>query len=1106
MEYDKPDDVLLAPNKFKSVATNVVTSEWKPKAVLLPPTVDEIFEVYSQLDVDASGRVSCRELERFLAGDDLHHTFIVEFSTADIGITWKDGLDGSVVVSTIERGSPAHDAEDVIPGLALARVDGAFPPEGGAAALTKGWPQLVGLRGKTRIEFYEPFCITHEFAKDLDFEVYKRKTGILEPESPGGKLPVLRNSSFSKNKSPVDTGGWGAQLAEKRATRIFTATLPSLAFATAEALALRLCEALQDAAPFIFGEGCVDQISGVITLRSEQPFRLVTSGGPSKDTSMHRVLGLRGCEKSDDEGMAFELVGESKLQTSMRLGFKTSQQVRTFTAELLPKYDSNLNGSLEFDEFRVLYVTRLFFPQDRAVLRQQVKERFRTDAEKQRLADAAAAALRREAFKLDLKEKRACNKLIVENQKCLLKSGATTFVDCDGTIRRIRGVTATVTLEGRKERKAAEKAFKADQLLLAAQSPSGREAAWRETVMREAVRRDAARGDPLRRSGDGSQSGDVVAQTAALHASGDRGTRVDGTSSETDLARAGLALGRSGRRPSDSLLRKRGRALQVAAWRHKKADARQAAVDSAEAAFSAGRRAAEAKQKQAVVSLRGRSYENAAAPLGEATARPVFTLEDHAAPHPAFQGRAFKRTAWATASSPVFSGLVRHPAAVAEAPSARDLLRAVDDLKHLDQPCRWRNVPAPPLCHGVARARFRAVTQAYDNAEIAHPATWGCVLAPAAGGFSDDVRTSAPALQGYALERQAALRREKKGSAARAAKFLSPVRRLQRGGGCLDADAGYKAGYDDDAEACHICLGGGGGCPWCFEFAEGTRASDFAFSLVSDASPAPTKKIHTDLTTRSSVVHHRHARDKLARALIKSMPCGQVTSLTLNCDMPVGHVHHLLRSNSATGNDPYAFMCIPTERGLVSFECVDDAAARIVDVLTTPDPAAVPLSRYGFTQGAKAVLFHGFDKEIMWSLVSSFANCNLDLSRPDRANDVVRHLDYVPPSLPGHDAVQRALWDLFLVQENTHKQYVIDDLNAEVESVRAEAQAHMDETRAAALESRRAGRARTGDVGHNRRQANRDRLHSMLRRIADGEFDQAEAEADTAVEVDDESN
>jgi len=59
-------------------------------------SIDEVFDHFQQIDVDASGKVSKRELERFLAGDDVQHTFLVVFETADTGISWNDGSNGSV--------------------------------------------------------------------------------------------------------------------------------------------------------------------------------------------------------------------------------------------------------------------------------------------------------------------------------------------------------------------------------------------------------------------------------------------------------------------------------------------------------------------------------------------------------------------------------------------------------------------------------------------------------------------------------------------------------------------------------------------------------------------------------------------------------------------------------------------------------------------------------------------------------------------------------------------------------------------------------------------------------------------------------------------------
>ena len=47
----------------------------------------QAYEIFSLLDVDGSGRVSRREMERFLAGD-TRHTFRRWFDDNDVGIFW----------------------------------------------------------------------------------------------------------------------------------------------------------------------------------------------------------------------------------------------------------------------------------------------------------------------------------------------------------------------------------------------------------------------------------------------------------------------------------------------------------------------------------------------------------------------------------------------------------------------------------------------------------------------------------------------------------------------------------------------------------------------------------------------------------------------------------------------------------------------------------------------------------------------------------------------------------------------------------------------------------------------------------------------------------
>mmetsp|Transcript_34473 Transcript_34473/g.106553 ORF Transcript_34473/g.106553 Transcript_34473/m.106553 type:complete len:137 (+) Transcript_34473:184-594(+) len=129
----------------------------------LTDSIDEVFDHFQLLDVDASGKVSKRELERFLAGNDILHTFIAIFDTPDTGISWDDGTNGDatercrskstsvlaetqVVISVIEPGSPAAENADILVGLALASVNGATLPEGGAQILKKVWRGLLKQR------------------------------------------------------------------------------------------------------------------------------------------------------------------------------------------------------------------------------------------------------------------------------------------------------------------------------------------------------------------------------------------------------------------------------------------------------------------------------------------------------------------------------------------------------------------------------------------------------------------------------------------------------------------------------------------------------------------------------------------------------------------------------------------------------------------------------------------------------------------------------------------------------------------------------------------------------------------------------------------------
>jgi hypothetical protein len=164
-------------------------------------SIDEIFDSFQEIDVDASGKVSKRELERHLAGGDIQHTFVVVFKTADTGVTWVDGANDSVVIGTIEPGSPAFDDDDVVVGLALASVNGALLPPGGAHTLKKAWRALLS-EAHITLEFYEPFIIAHDFAYTFDLEIDTSRKKHAHKKSPASgpeaTLHVRWSSLWSK--------------------------------------------------------------------------------------------------------------------------------------------------------------------------------------------------------------------------------------------------------------------------------------------------------------------------------------------------------------------------------------------------------------------------------------------------------------------------------------------------------------------------------------------------------------------------------------------------------------------------------------------------------------------------------------------------------------------------------------------------------------------------------------------------------------------------------------------------------------------------------------------------------------------------------------------
>jgi len=217
-------------------------------------SIDEVFDSFQEIDVDASGKVSKRELERYLAGSDIQHTFIVIFGTVDTGITWGDGADGSVVISMIEPGSPASDNGDIVVGLAIASVNGSALPPGGANMLRKVWRTLLA-ESHIALEFYEPFIIVHDFAHTLDLEVdTSRKKQVQKGRSTNGtssKPPKHWSKFLSKLHQGSSTQRLDSSFTSRQ-LQVVTASLDTRAYAFAHDVVEALGDALFVAAPNYF--------------------------------------------------------------------------------------------------------------------------------------------------------------------------------------------------------------------------------------------------------------------------------------------------------------------------------------------------------------------------------------------------------------------------------------------------------------------------------------------------------------------------------------------------------------------------------------------------------------------------------------------------------------------------------------------------------------------------------------------------------------------------------------------------------------------------------------------------------------------------------------
>lgn len=960
-------------------------------------TTDALFERFMQMDVDACGRVSRRELARFLVLSDLSHSFVVDFSTADTGITWGDDSAGSVSIASIEPGSPADDQPDVLVGLKLVSANGLRPPSEGAKGVRRMWRQF-GVHEHMSLEFFEPWLITNDFMNSLDIEI-DDPTGGSESKDHGlgtslfgNPLPFLRRKASNASVTTMSTS---------EGLLIITAKLPSRAYAAPADVERALGDALAVVAPKHFDISTAVKIDVnteklTISAKSEAKIRVLAAAGPSRFSSMHRNLGFPNKPHTAKSAQS----SASRRAMSLKLGFREAAHVRAFADELLQEFDANFNGGLEFDEFRDLYNTHFSTTEAIAALRKRIKIRFRTEEELRQLAELEEIRRRRERFRKDLDDRREQNRNIRSAQ--LAKIRARSYKDCDDTARR--GHYQRITkLEG-----------------IVAEAPSPAEAPQAHSDLSRDERR------LFRKQKRNLERREQFAR---------RNERLKQAAVENELAKR--------------------REAEKSEWRR----------------FHCSRHLSDLGFHN-VVSYSSNSLSG--------------QRECHDACHPVLAGHAYRdaRLAANMCSHPAFFGLTRFPIATPRPIGNQLGLYIIDTLKKSPRLREsWCAFYSPPLCRGLVRQRLRALAKAHDASEIVHPAFWGSVVGPK----TQSSALISPVALGFALERQIPVdpRRRLDIHVNKAPR----IKRLPPGGGALDAYAGAAGGFDENAEVCHICLGGQLGCPFCYELPQGFALNDYAYAPAEDNSKAlpPTAstqklQLHTDLTTRTALLHHRRRRVQAGDVLVKTMPCGNVVRLRLETGDTVNHLHHLFGSNSPFGLQKANFLYLPTELGMLTVDLEEPTTRLSTEGSRIPNRGRVPLCRYGFNrESARAIFFHGTHESIT-DVIRVFVKTNLILTDFPQACRVVGYLDHKPATLPGKDRVQAELWNLVALQEVQHKAYYVYDEAARLEAVRSESIANMRRTLHVRILERQHDRQRENGMVKRRRRpvTDRHKLRSLL--------------------------
>ena len=131
------------------------------------------YRIFSMIDLDGSGYVTLREIERILTGGERDRLLTETFLDGDTGIVFGLDEQNCPIIERIDDHSPANDLPALLPGLRIRNVCGTDIPQNDRSSLNVITKVLLKESGKNPIviSFQEPLLVINKYSYCLDIDI-----------------------------------------------------------------------------------------------------------------------------------------------------------------------------------------------------------------------------------------------------------------------------------------------------------------------------------------------------------------------------------------------------------------------------------------------------------------------------------------------------------------------------------------------------------------------------------------------------------------------------------------------------------------------------------------------------------------------------------------------------------------------------------------------------------------------------------------------------------------------------------------------------------------------------------------------------------------------